>query len=173
MKKKPTSTRTKLVTELKYTLEADMPQLQSARIPVQTSFRHMPASPALAARIEAEVDKLGRYFDAITYCHVVVVAPHRHRRIGRRYALHIEIGVPRERLVITHEPAARPVRNAADRAAKADEVDAPRKDINVVVHDAFTVARRRLKEYVRRLRGEVKEHGAPTSVRVASERGAP
>jgi hypothetical protein len=129
----------------------------------------MPASPELTARIEAEVEKLGRFFNSITHCHVVLVAPHRHRRAGRRYALHIELDVPRERLVINHEPPAIPVRDAAARAAKADEIDAPLKDVNVAIHEAFAVAKRRLKEYVRRLRGEVKEHRAPVSLRRAAE----
>jgi hypothetical protein len=99
----------------------------------------------------------------------VVVAPHRHRRAGRRYALHIELDVPRERLVINHEPPALPVRDAAPRAAKTDEIDAPLKDVNVAIHEAFAIARRRLKEYVQRLRGEVREHRAPASLRRAAE----
>ena len=127
---------------------------------IQTSFRHMAASAAVAARIEAEVEKLHRFFDGITHCHVVVIAPHRHHRAGRRFALHIELGVPRERLVIAHEPAVRPGRDDVPRSVKSDEVDAPHKDVYVAVRDAFATARRQLKDYVQRLRGEVKRHPA-------------
>lgn len=127
---------------------------------VQTSFRHMAASAAVTARIEAEVEKLQRYFDGITHCHVVVIAPHRHHRAGRRFSLHIELGVPRERLVIAHEPAVRPGRDIVPRPVKSDEVDAPHKDVYVAVRDAFATARRQLKDYVQRLRGEVKRHPA-------------
>lgn len=129
---------------------------------IQTSFRHMAPSPAVTVRIVEEVERLRRFFDGITYCHAVVIAPHRHHRAGRRYTLHLEIGVPRERLVIAHEPPARPVREAEPRLAKSDEVGAPHKDVYVAVRDAFATARRQLKEYVRRLRGDVKRHRAAT-----------
>ena len=133
---------------------AGTPPAPESAVPIQTSFRHMRASPKATARIVAEVGKLQRYFDGITHCRVVVVAPHRHLRTGRRYSLHIELGVPRERLVIAHEPAVRPARDAAGRPTKSDEIDAPHKDIHVAIRDAFAAARRQLKEYVRRLRGE-------------------
>lgn len=138
---------------------ADAPEAPSREVPaIQTSFRHMAASAAVTARIEAEVEKLRRFFDGITHCHVVVIAPHRHHRAGRRYSLHIELGVPRERLVIAHEPAMRPGREDVPRSAKSDEVDAPHKDVYVAVRDAFATARRQLKDYVQRLRGDVKRH---------------
>lgn len=158
MKTKPTSPRSSSVARKLRHPERDRVDAAPAPISIQTSFRHMSASPAVAARIEAEVDKLRKYFERITYCHVVVVAPHRHHRIGRRYSLHVELGVPRGRLVITHEPPARTARVPVERASKQDEWDAAHKDIYVSIRDAFAAARRQLKEYVRRLRGEVKEH---------------
>lgn len=158
MKMNPTATGRLRATRRQNVPAANPPGFAGPRIPVQTSYRHMRASPAATARIEAEVEKLGRFFDAITHCHVVVVAPHRHHRSGRRFAVHLELGVPRERLVIAHEPAARPLREAAAQAAKSDESNASRKDLNVAIRDAFVVARRRLKEYVRRLRGDVCDH---------------
>ena len=143
--------------------DAAEPDATGRNLPaIQTSFRHMAPSPAVTVRIEEEVARLQRFFDGITHCHVVVIAPHRHHRAGRRFTLHLEIGVPRERLVIAHEPAARPVREAVPRLAKSDEVDAPHKDVYVAVRDAFAAARRQLKEYVRRLRGEVKRHRPPS-----------
>ena len=154
MKEKTTSLPSSPVTRQARRQGADVPPAQKSPLLIQTSFRHMPAAPAITARIAAEAAKLQRYFDGITHCHVVVVAPHRHLRTGRRYALHIELGVPRERLVIAHEPAPRPGRDAAARPTKSDEVDAAHKDIQVAVRDAFAAARRQLKDYVRRLRGE-------------------
>lgn len=138
-------------------------------IPTQTSFRHMPPSAAVVGRIEGEVGKLARYFDGITSCRVVVTAPHRHHRSGRRYALRIELGVPRERLVTAHEPAVRPAREATARPGKSGELDASHKDIQVAIRDAFAAARRQLKEYVRRLHGEVKEHRAKAPPRLRAD----
>ena len=39
------------------------------------------------------------------------------------------------------------------------------KDMYVTIHDAFKAARRRLEDYVRRLRGDVKIHGRVPAIR--------
>src|SRR5687767_2246477 len=132
------------------------------RIAVQTTFRHMETSPAVAARVDAEAQKLLRYFDRITHCHVVIAAPHRHHRHGRHYAVHVELSVPGERLMINHEPNSHS-RPENRHLTKADEVQAPHQDIYVVVREVFDSARRQLEDYVRRQRGDVKHHQSPTN----------
>ena len=128
-----------------------------ARIPVRTTFRHMPASATIARRIDAEVRKLQRYCDRITRCHVVILAPHRHHRFGRSYSIHVEIVVPRQRIVVGHDPAnSRPP--AEDRLAKANQPDAAGRDILVLIRTVFDSARRQLEDYERRRRGDVKKH---------------
>ena len=129
-------------------------------IPVRTTFRHMPPSPAVAARVNAEAQKLRRYFERIKHCHVVIVAPHRHHRFGQHYAIHMEIGVPRSLLVINHEPAAHPRLSASKGTGKKVELDPSHKDIYVVVREVFDAARRRIEDYVRLKRGDVKRHRA-------------
>lgn len=130
------------------------------RIPVQTTFRHMPPSPAVAARVDDEVQKLRRYCETITKCHVVIVAPHQHHRHGRQYEMHLELSVPGSRIVINHEPAPH-ARLGEVSPHKAIEVDAPHKDIYVVIREVFDSTRRRLEDYVRRIRGDVKRHATP------------
>ncbi len=167
MKTKPSPRRSSSVRRRPAFAEPGAPEPPAPALAVQTSFRNLPPSPDLVARIEAEAGKLRRYFDGITRCRVVIVAPHRHHRSGRRYALHIELAVPRERLVITHQPPVRAVRAAAPAATKRDELDAAHKDVQVAIRDSFAAARRQLQQYVRRLRGEVKAHlraGRPTLV---------
>jgi ribosome-associated translation inhibitor RaiA len=171
MKKKTKPSRSQPTVSQPLETGEGLPPAPVSPVLIQTSFRHMPASPAVVTRVEHEVGKLHKCFDGITHCHVVVVAPHRHLRLGRRYALHIELSVPRERLVITHEPAARPVREASERPVKSDEVDAPHKDVYVAIRDAFAIARRRLLEYVRRLRGEHQRHRRETPGRTGLEPG--
>jgi len=127
-------------------------------VSVQTTFRHLPSSPAVAARIETEFRKLHRYFDGITSCHVVIIAPHHHHRLGRRYAVHVELGVPGDRLVIAHEHAARVRPEAGTKGQKQDEFEATDKDIYNVIREVFDATRRRLQDYARRRRGEVKRH---------------
>jgi predicted phosphoribosyltransferase len=108
------------------------------------------------------VDALRRYFKDITHCHVVIAAPHRHHRHGRRYAVHVELSVPGERLVITHEPH-KHAQPGKRHLTKADEVEAPHQDIYVPVREVFDAARRRLEDYVRRRRGDVKHHRSPAN----------
>lgn len=127
-----------------------------APLSVQTTFRHLPSSPEIAARVEAEARKLQRYFDRITHCHVVIVAPHLHHRHGRQYAVHIELSVPHERLVINHEPAAHPRDSAGKRLTKQADPHAAHQDIHVVIREVFDAARRRLEDYARRARGDIK-----------------
>jgi hypothetical protein len=100
----------------------------------------MPASPATAARIERETAKLLRYFQPITHCHVVVVAPHRHHRFGRAYALHLEVGVPGGPLIVNHEPAPLGHPAAAPPAGKPPAPEARHRDITVAIREAFDVA---------------------------------
>ena len=128
------------------------------RIPVVTTFRHMPPSPAATNRVEAEVQKLQRYYSRITHCHVVIVAPHRHHRLGRQYQVHLEITVPGGELVITHDPPARVRLITVPHLRKRDEIEGPHKDLYVVMREVFDAARRRLEDYVRRERGDVKRH---------------
>lgn len=127
------------------------------RIPARTTFRQMQASAAVAARIEAETQRLSRYFDRIGQCHAVITAPHRHHRHGRHYTLHLELSVPGERLVISHEPGAH-AREEEARLSKRNERQASHQDINVVIREAFDAARRRLEDYARHARGDVKLH---------------
>ena len=127
------------------------------RVAVQTTFRHMASSPAVAARIDAEAQKLLRYFGGLTHCHAVIAAPHRHHQHGRYYALHLELGVPGDRLVINHEPGVHP-QAAGRHVTKGAEVHGLHKDLYVVIREVFDSARRQLEDYVRRQRGDVKRH---------------
>jgi cold shock CspA family protein len=74
-------------------------------------------------------------------CHVVVEAPHRRHRTGRRYHVRVRLTVPGEELVVSRDPGR----------------DEPHEDVYVAIRDSFHAARRRLEDYVRRnLRRDVK-----------------
>jgi cold shock CspA family protein len=53
-----------------------------------------------------------------------------------------------------------------DQLSKENEVQVPHKDINIVIRDTFAAARRRLQDYARRQRGDVKEHESLSQARV-------
>jgi ribosome-associated translation inhibitor RaiA len=110
----------------------------SSPVPLQISFHGLEASPALSDRVAGEVEKLAQYFDRITFCRVVVDRPNHRHRHGDRYAVRVEIGVPRQLLVVRQEP---------------DQKHLEHEDPYVAVRDAFLAARRQLEEYARKLRG--------------------
>lgn len=138
----------------------DLPPARLPRIPVQVTFRHLPVSPAVVQRVTAEAQKLRRYAEAIKHCHAVVISPHRHHRQGRRYAVHLEIGMPGRVVAIAREPAARVRSVGAERIEKRIEPAGQDKDLHVVIRQVFDAARRRLQDRMRRMRGEVKHHAA-------------
>lgn len=143
--------------------DSESEALQSVTpLAVQTTFRHMEPSPAVAARIDVEARKLQCYFDRLTRCHAIVIAPHRHHRHGCHFEVHLELTVPGERLAIAHEPAVH-AKEPAARTGKRTEVQPAHKDIYVVVREVFDTARRRLEDYARRRRGKTKRRSSPTA----------
>ena len=128
--------------------------------PAQITFRNMAPSDAIAARVQEETDKLGKYFDRITSCSVVIEAPQKHHRHGEPFHIHIELGVPGKDLVVAHNPTRRSMleQEVAARPRKSHEIEAPHKDVYLAIHDGFKAIRRQLQDYVHCLRHEVKTH---------------
>jgi cold shock CspA family protein/ribosome-associated translation inhibitor RaiA len=121
-------------------------------VPLEITLRDVaPYEEAVEAEIRKRADKLGRVYDSILRCRVVVEVPHRHRQHGRHFNVRIELSLPRKKVVVNREHAER----------------RSREDINVAVRDAFDSAGRRLEGYARRQRGDVKFHEAPLHGRVS------
>jgi cold shock CspA family protein len=140
------------------------------QLPVQITFRNMDSSPAVEARIREEAAKLDEFYQRIMSCRVKVEMSRHHPQRGRVYNIRIDLTVPGGEIVVSHEPARRSTarRTAVERATKRLEVDGAYKDINVAIRDAFKAARRRLQDYARRQRAEVKTHEPPPHARVRS-----
>ena len=88
--------------------------------------------------------KLERFYDRIMGCHVVLEAPHQHHRKGQIYSVTVDLKVPGGELV-----------------AESGGVDHAHEDLRVAIRDAFDALARRLEDYARRQRGEVKSRPAP------------
>jgi ribosomal subunit interface protein len=115
------------------------------KIPLQITFRNMPHSDAIEAKINEKGAKLDRYFDRIMSCRVVVEESQRRQHQGKLFSVHIDITVPGKELAVTREE---------------------NEDPHVAVRDAFNTAARRLEEHARQRRGEVKTHETPPIGRI-------
>jgi len=138
-----------------------MKEINMTMYPAQTTYRNMPPSEAVTARVQKEAEKLGKYFASITSCSVVIEAPrgHNHHH-GEPFHVRVELAVPGKELVVNHNPSVRQIveRDVEARARKNHEIEAPHKDVYVAIRDAFLAARRQLQDYAQCLRHEVKTH---------------
>ena len=106
----------------------------------EISFRNVEPTPALRTQIDEEIGRLERFFDGITSCHVMVEVPNPRHREGNLYHVRIEVRVPGTELVVSREPPSQQ----------------KREQLPVAVTEAFDAMVRRLEDYVRKLRGQVK-----------------
>ena len=126
----------------------------------------MEPSVAVTERIHEEAAKLDEFFPRITSCRVVVEAPHRHHKWGELFHVRIDLGVPGNELVVSHEPSVRALLKDEEDAAVRKHIERhpEHRDVFVAIRDAFASARRQLQDYVQRLRGEVKTHALAEGV---------
>jgi ribosome-associated translation inhibitor RaiA len=129
------------------------------KLPVQITFRNLEPSPMVEEWVRAETKKLETFYDRIMSCRVAVEIPHRHHRKGKQCHVRIDLTLPGKELVIKREPAAssRSRRTKAALAGKVMKVE-PHHDLRLVVHDAFKAAGRRVQDFARLHRGDVKSH---------------
>jgi len=109
-------------------------------IPSSVHFHNMDRSPTLETDIKNHVESLSQFFDRIIDCQVTIDAPHRHHHNGIRDKVVINISVPGDTLVVSHEDASSPAHD----------------DCYVAVRDAFRSARRQLQDYARIRRKKIK-----------------
>ena len=107
------------------------------KIPLQVTFRDMPPSEAVETRIREKADKLGRFYDRIIHCRVVIEMPQRHKHQGKLHCVRIDLSVPGAELVANH---------------------AQDEDVYIALRDAFDAITRQMEDWARRQRGEVKTH---------------
>jgi ribosomal subunit interface protein len=107
------------------------------RIPLQVTFRNMPHSAAIEAKITEKAEKLDRFYGRIMGCRVVVEETQRRHHQGNLFSVRIDLTVPGKELAVSR---------------KEDE------DAYVAVRDAFDTAARLLEEHGRQQRGIVKTH---------------
>lgn len=121
------------------------------KLPLQIVFRNMARSDAIEAKVRERADKLDRYAADIMSCRVVVEPSHKHHHKGNLYHVRVDIKA----------------RGAELAVARESDDDRAHEDVYVAIRDAFDAAKRRLEDYVRRRRGDVKHHEPPSQGRIA------
>ena len=106
-------------------------------IPLQISLHGIEPSDTLHNTIREKAEKLDRYYDRIVSCRVVLELAGRHQRHGRQFTVRIDLKVPGGEIAITRQH---------------DE------DLQIALREAFAAATRKLEDYARTQRGDVKHH---------------
>lgn len=112
------------------------------QFPPEIAFRGFEPAEWLKEAIHKEIDKLDDHFGRVVGCRVMVELPHRRHEEGNPYHVRIELSVPGRNLVV-------------NRSTKSRERE--RETQMTAVDDAFSAMTRRLEDYVRELRGDVKQ----------------
>lgn len=116
------------------------------KIPLQIVFRDIARSDAVEAAIQEKADKLDHLFDKIMSCRVTVGFIQKHKHQGRLFNIRIDLTVPGSEIVVNRDKA---------------------EDVYVAIRDAFDAAKRKLEDYARRIRGDVKAHETESLGKVA------
>ncbi len=111
-------------------------------VPLKVDYKNFEEHLELNPIIEEQVERLEKYFDRITSCHVVVSKPHNRHQNGHVYHVHIDLHIPGSVIAVTREP----------------ERDERHDDIGIAIRDAFKTCKRKLQDYTDRLRHDVKSH---------------
>lgn len=112
-------------------------QRDAMQTPLQITFRDVPQSDALEARIREKAEKLESFHTGIVSCRVTVESRDRHKHQGKEFRVRIELRIPQHEIAINRDH---------------------HEDVYVAVRDAFNATGRKLEDVARVQRGEVKAH---------------
>jgi ribosomal subunit interface protein len=108
--------------------------------PIQITFRDVQHSDPVEQYVLARAARLDSLASRIVGCHVTLELPHRHQQHGRHYRVRIDLHLPGGEVTVgnTHED------------------DRNDEDLYAAIDAAFDLAVRRLQDFLRRQRGDVK-----------------
>jgi ribosomal subunit interface protein len=112
--------------------------------PIKIAFKNVDPSDAVENAVRERAEKLGRFFNRITGCDVVVALPNRRRTQGKRYSVSVDLVVPGGKIIVSH----------------AKPNDRAHEDVYLAIRDSFNAAGRALEDHARKMRGDVKTNRA-------------
>jgi len=113
-------------------------------IPLQITFRDMDHSDALEAYVRRHCEKMEQLAPRATHCHVTIAMPHRHRQTARPVRISVDLRIPGQEIAVSHP---------------RDE-DTMTIDARAAVDEVFDQVARRIQDFLRNQRGDVKTHEA-------------
>ncbi len=129
--------------------------------PLQITFRNIRPSVVVEDWIRAEAAKLETFYHRPIGCHVVVEIPHRHHQNGSVYHIRVDLTFPGGEVVVMRAPSlSKRLWQTGESSLRKDlELHREQKNLHVAIKEAFRAAGRRLEDYARRQRGDVKVIG--------------
>jgi len=112
------------------------------QLPIQITFHDLAHSDAVEQYVRTRAAKLDTLATRVTGCRVALEVPHRHARHGEHYRVRIDVTLPGGEIVAVRSPD----------DAKTYE------DLYAAIDAAFDDVDRRLQDFVRRQRGDVRPH---------------
>ena len=118
------------------------------QLPLQLTFRDMVPLPSLEPEIRRRAAQLDRFAGEVMSCHVVVESEGNRHRTGHEYRVKATVRVPDD-VIVAGEHQGGP-------------------DVFVALHGTFDALDRQLEDYVRRRRGQTKQHAVVVHGRIES-----
>lgn len=112
------------------------------QIPLQVTFHDVAHSDAVEQYVRARADKLDTFAPRLTGCRVALERPHRSAHRGDHYRVRVDLTMPGGEIVATRAP----------------EEATAYEDLYAAIDAAFDDVGRRLQDFARRQRGDVKPH---------------
>jgi ribosomal subunit interface protein len=112
-------------------------EFRAMQLPVQITYRGMESSATLDDAVREKAAKLEQFHPRITSCRVVIEQTARHKTKGKEFVVRVDLTAPGAEIAVNRDHA---------------------EDVYVALRDAFDAARRKLEDFAREQRGEVKRH---------------
>ena len=114
----------------------------SEPVPVTISYRNIEPSESIEDAVRSHATRLEKFCSSLISTRVLLETPHRRGQKGQHHHVRIEMAVPGNDLIVSHDPG---------------DVEA-HEDLSVATRDAFRAARRELEDYSQKRRHQVKRH---------------
>lgn len=132
--------------------------------PLQITYRRVKPTPEIEDCIRDEAEKLDNFYNHVMACRIAVEIPHRHHRKGDFYHIRIDVKVPGGEVVVNREPSlASEIRQLGENTTpKQMELEGKQRNLQLAIKSAFRTVERRLQDYARCQRGDIKIHTPPS-----------